>query len=112
MDKIIERTRFEYPDGSSVNSNAVDVVWNKVKELLTPKLQWKSRNITNNGGDNLLAIQYYLQDSTFVVVILDNKLTGKCCVRWDFKHVFEGTLEECKKYCSDKILEDFLKLCQ
>ena len=113
MDKIIERTRFEYPDGSAVNSNAVDVVWNKVKKLLTPKLQWKSEEIRNDGGDNLLyTIHYILNYDTETTIKVFEYTDGTNCVDWGNSTLFWGTVEECKQFCSDKILEDFLKLCQ
>ena len=96
MDKIIERTRFEYPDGSSVNSNAVDVVWNKVKELLIPTLNWKDNpNVSfSTGGGKMCVIRK--TDDTYTTT---------------FPVGFTGTLDECKHYCSVWVRDEYLKLC-
>ncbi len=83
-----------------------------IVKLLTPKLQWKSEEITNDGGDNLLATKYVLQNVDVMVSIIDHTEVDECTVRWNHESLFTGTLEECKQFCSDKILEDFLKLCE
>lgn len=111
MDKIIERTRFEYSDGSSVNSNAVDVIWNKIKELFTPKLQWDSEEISCDGGSTLLATLYSVTNYHTSIQVYD-PVNGTASVNWNGNLVFEGTLEECKQFCTDKVLNDFLKLCE
>ncbi len=97
MDKIIERTRFEYPDGSSVNSNAVDVVWNKVKELLIPTLNWKDNsNVSfSTGGGHMCVIRK--TDDSYTTTMPDG---------------FTGTLDECKHYCSVWVRDEYLKLCK
>ena len=96
MDKIIERTRFEYPDGSSVNSNAVDVVWNKVKELLIPTLNWKDNpNVSfSTGGGRMCVIRK--TDDSYTTTMPSG---------------FTGTLDECKHYCSVWVRDEYLKLC-
>ena len=83
----------------------------EIVKLLTPKLQWKSRDITNNGGDNLLYVVYTLQDYPANVTISE-WFYRPCSLVWNSRHLMSGTLDECKQFCSDKILNDFLKLCE
>lgn len=80
-------------------------------KLFTPKLQWKSQEITNNGGSNLVAAIYSLKDYHCSIQIYDH-VDKLAQVHWNHRASFTGSLEECKKFCSDKILNDFLKLCE
>lgn len=83
----------------------------EIAKLLTPKLQWKSEEITCYGGTVLLSRTHSVVNCDADIQIFD---PGDIFpyVTWNGKHVFEGELEECKQFCSDKILNDFLKLCE
>lgn len=83
-----------------------------IVELFTPKLEWKSEEVTNAGGDNLLATIYCSTDFPDTAIYIYSPVKGSTYVNWNGNELFEGTVDECKKYCSDKILEDFLKLCE
>ena len=83
------------------------------KLLFTPKLQWKSEEIRNNGGDNLLyTIHYILNYDTETTIKVYEYTDGTNCLDWGNHTLLWGTVDECKQFCSDKILEDFLKLCE
>jgi len=81
------------------------------KLLFTPKLQWKLEEIRHHGGDILLATVHSVTNYHTSIQVYD-PVNGTAGVNWNGNLVFEGTLEECKKYCSNKILDDFLKLCE
>ena len=94
-------------------SEYIHVCIDKVVELFTPKLQWKSEEIRNDGGDNLLyTIHYILNYDTETTIKVFEYTDGTNCVDWGNSTLFWGTVGECKKFCSDKILDDFLKLCE
>ena len=78
---------------------------------LEPKLQWDVEEIRHYGGDILLSTIHTVSNYHTEIRIYQ-PVNGITHVAWNGHVIFEGTLEECKKYCSDKILEDFLKLCQ
>jgi len=82
------------------------------KLLFTPKLQWKSEEITNDGGDNLLGTKHTLQNIDLLVTVYTSVEHPSCSVIWNGRKAYTGTLNECKQFCSDKILNDFLKLCE
>ena len=82
-----------------------------ILKLLTPKLQWKSEEISRDGGSTLLATihsvtNYHTSIQVYQPVVMDTY------VNWNGNIVFVGKLNECKQFCSDKILNDFLKLCE
>ncbi len=81
------------------------------KLIFTPKLQWKSEENTCYGGTVLLSRIHSVVNCDIDIQIYDPGDISPY-VTWNGKHVFEGTLEECKQFCSDKILNDFLKLCE
>ena len=83
----------------------------KIVTLLTPKLQWKLEEIRHHGGDILLATVYSVTNYHTSIQVYD-PVNGTAGVNWNGNLVFEGTLEECKKYCSNKMLEDHLKLSE
>lgn len=89
----------------------VDRVIYDTVNVFTPKLQWKSKEITNNGESTLVAAIYSLKNYHCSIQIYEyvDKLAQ---VYWNHRASFTGTLEECKQFCSDKILNDFLKLCK
>ena len=88
-------------------ANATD----SILKLLTPKLKWKLEEIRHYGGDILLATVHLVTNYHTSIQVYD-PVNGTAGVNWNGNLVFEGTLEECKKFCSDKILNDFLKLCE
>jgi len=83
----------------------------ELTNLFTPKLQWKSEEIRYSGGDILLSTIHTVSNYHTEIRIYE-PVNGITHVAWNGHVIFEGTLEECKKYCSDKILDDFLKLCE
>ena len=83
----------------------------ELTNLFTPKLQWKSEEIRHHGGDILLATVHLVTNYHTSIQVYD-PVNGTAGVNWNGNLVFEGTLEECKKFCSDKILNDFLTLCE
>ena len=78
---------------------------------LEPKLQWKSEEISCDGGSTLLATVHSVTNYHTSIQVYD-PVSETAGVNWNGNLIFEGTLEECKKFCSDKILDDFLKLCE
>lgn len=84
----------------------------KILKLFNPKLQWKSEKITNDGGDNLLGIKYTIENIDILVTIYASVEHSNCSVIWNGKRAYTGALEECKQFCTDKVLNDFLKLCE
>lgn len=111
MDKIIERTRFEYPDGSSVSSNAVDAIWYKLKKLLTPKLKWKQSSPIlwkTRPGQGTFSRRIHLRENGKYQVTGNEGTFDELLV----KHLLFNTLEEAKQYCNQEALENFLKLCE
>lgn len=111
MDKLIERTRFKYPDGSSVNSNAVDIVWNKIKELITPKLKWKQSSSIlwkTRPGQGTFSRRIHLRENGKYQVTGNEGTFDELLV----KRLLFNTLEEAKQYCNQEALENFLKLCK
>ena len=113
MDKFTEQLDTLIYDSIIAGEESNEEVVEQIKELLTPKLQWKSEEITNDGGDNLLyTIHYILNYDTETTIKVYEYTDGTNCVDWGNSTLFWGTVDECKQFCSDKILEDFLKLCQ
>lgn len=110
MDKIKEELNELFMDAVYEHDH-IHVCIGKAINLFTPKLQWKSEEISCNGGSTLLATVYSVINYHTSIQVYD-PVNGTAGVNWNGNLVFEGTLEECKKYCSDKILDDFLKLCE
>lgn len=82
-----------------------------ILNLFIPKLQWKSEEIRHRGGDILLATVHSVTNYHTSIQVYE-AVNDNPYVNWNGSWIFEGTLDECKKYCSDKILDDFLKLCE
>jgi len=78
---------------------------------LKPNLQWDVEEIRHHGGDILLSTIHTVNNYHTNIRIFQ-PVGGITYVVWNGDVIFEGTLEECKKYCSDKVLDDFLKLCE
>lgn len=113
IEKILnEEINYSCDDGfARVNIIGAEYAAERIVNLLTPKLQWKSQEITNNGGSNLVASIYSLKNYHCSIQIYDH-VDKLAQVHWNHRASFTGSLEECKKFCSDKILNDFLKLCE
>ena len=82
-----------------------------ILNLFTPKLQWKSEEIRYSGGDILLSTIHTVSNYHTEIRIYE-PVDGITHVAWNGHVIFEGTLDECKKFCSNKVLDDFLKLCE
>ena len=78
---------------------------------LEPKLQWNVEKISSSGGDILLSTIHSVSNY-HAAIFIHEPVGGIPHVVWSCDVMFEGTLEECKQFCSDKILNDFLKLCE
>ena len=78
---------------------------------LKPKLQWESEEIWYHGGGILLSTIHSVSNYHTEIRIY-SPVNGITHVAWNGHVIFEGELEECKKYCTDKVLDDFLKLCE
>ena len=97
--------------GRVLDNTPEEIAKSIVVKLLTPKLQWKSEEISCDGGNTLLATVYSVTNYHTSIQVYD-PVNGTASVNWNGNLVFEGALEECKQFCSDKILNDFLKLCE
>ena len=114
MDKIEKELEELFVDFyiHAQDSDACEQLVTDTLKLFTPKLQWKSEEITNDGGDNLLYTLHSLLNVDIKVKIYEPVNYFTCHVSWNGDMLFQGTLEKCKQFCSNKILEDFLKLCE
>ena len=110
MGKIKEKLNELFMDAVYEHDH-IHVCIDKAIDLFTPKLQWKSEDIRHCGGDILLSTIHAVSNYHTEIRIYE-PVNGITHVAWNGHVIFEGTLEECKKYCSDKILDDFLKLCE
>ena len=113
MDKIEKELEELFVDFyiHAQDSDACEQLVTDTLKLFTPKLQWKSEEIRNDGGDNLLANIYSVDNYDSTIQIYAH-VDEPAYVNWDHQFLFQGTLEECKQFCSDKILNSFLKLCE
>lgn len=78
---------------------------------LTPKLKWTSEEIRCSGGDILLSTIHKVNNYHTEICVYE-PVGGIAHVVWNGHILFEGALEECKQFCSNKVLDDFLKLCE
>lgn len=111
MDNLIEKVDFLIYDFSISDCDSTEEITNEIVSLFTPKLQWKSEEIRYSGGDILLSTVHTVSNYHTNIRIYE-PVNGITHVVWNGDVIFEGMLEECKKYCSNKVLDDFLKLCE
>jgi len=81
----------------------------EIIKLLTPKLEWSNWMPVDSYYCKAGCQEFWLLKIGDNIYHASSNITQ---YQLDNLREFEGTLEECKQFCSDKILSSFLKLCQ
>ena len=104
LNELIQDFYIDGQDGDDVIKLQADII-----ALITPKLQWSNWMPVDSYYCKAGCQEFWILNVEDDVYHASSDMTK---YQLDNFREFEGTLEECKQFCSDKILNDFLKLCE